>query len=86
VFLRDRLASANDEAWRFLKPAAVAGQLNRALAGDGAALFQTFKVVTTVLWLEQMQARRLGQAVFTQPPAAHHARPGAPRPKAANAG
>lgn len=66
--VQDAIADRNSETWDFLRPDRAREVLAAALAGDQRALFQTFKVLTTYIWIEQVKTRRTG--VCAAPPLA----------------
>jgi asparagine synthase (glutamine-hydrolysing) len=69
AYLRDALADKNQPVWDYLKRDVVQALLDRAVQGDVSALFQTFKIATTVLWLDNAKAARsaeIGQAAKSE--------------------
>ena len=60
VYLHDVIGTPNAPVWDILDRRAVDRLLDRSITGDTAATFQVFKVVTTLIWLDQVRDRRLG--------------------------
>jgi asparagine synthase (glutamine-hydrolysing) len=66
LYLRDAIADGNQPVWEYLKKDVVQALLDRAVQGDESALFQAFKIATTILWLDNVRTARTSAA--SEPP------------------